>query len=147
MSWGIRDSITRCGREGIVLLCSELGQPHLQCWGQLWVSQYQKDIKLLESIQRRATEMVNGLEGKPHEEQLRSLGLLSLEETEGRAHCSYNFPTKESGEAGTDLFSVVTNDRTQGKGLKLCQGRFRVIKHPWLSPHPNYAELAWSAIM
>ena len=35
-------------REGIVLLCSELGQPHLQCWGQLWALQYKKDIQPLE---------------------------------------------------------------------------------------------------
>lgn len=33
-----------------------------------WVPQYQKDIKLLESFQKRATEMVNDLEGKVYEE-------------------------------------------------------------------------------
>ncbi|KAF4787718.1 hypothetical protein TURU_168619 [Turdus rufiventris] len=37
---GIRYSMASWAREGIVLLCSELGQPHLQCWGQLWVPQY-----------------------------------------------------------------------------------------------------------
>ena len=45
-------------RQGrIVLLCSELGQPHLQCWGQLWVTQSEKDIKALEGTQRIATKM------------------------------------------------------------------------------------------
>ena len=68
----------RWAREGIVLLCSEVGQPHLQCWGQLWVPQYKKDIKLLESVQRRAAKMLKGLEGKLNEQQLRSLGLCSL---------------------------------------------------------------------
>lgn len=36
--------------------------------------------------------MVKGLEGKPCEEHLRSLGLLSLEETERRPLCSPQLP-------------------------------------------------------
>ena len=52
--------------------------------------------------------MVKGLEGKPCEEWLRSLGLLSLEETEGRPHCSYSFLGRGSTGTGTDLCSVVT---------------------------------------
>ncbi|RMC07262.1 hypothetical protein DUI87_16719 [Hirundo rustica rustica] len=50
--------------------CPDLGQPHLQCWGQFWVPQYKKDIKLLECVQRRATRMVKGAEVKPYEELL-----------------------------------------------------------------------------
>ena len=43
--------------------------------------QYQKDMKLLECIvQRRAMEMVKGLEGKMPEERLRSLGWFSPEQ-------------------------------------------------------------------
>ena len=58
--------------------------------------------------------MVKGLEERPCEEWLRSLGLFSLEETEERAHCSYNFLVRERGGADTDLCSGVTVTGPEG---------------------------------
>lgn len=71
---------------GIVLLCSVLMWPHLESCVQIKTPQYRKDIKLLESTQKRATSMMKGFELKPCGEQLRSFGLFGLEETEGRPH-------------------------------------------------------------
>lgn len=68
-----------CAREGIVLLCSGLGQPHLAHRVQFWALQYKKDIELLGSIQKRAIRMVKGISKKPCEEWLMSLGLFSPE--------------------------------------------------------------------
>ncbi|NWI48887.1 ITA8 protein, partial [Calyptomena viridis] len=59
------------------LLCSALVGPHLEYCGSFGHHNIRKT--LLESIQRRAMRMVNGLEGKLCEEQLRSLDLFSLE--------------------------------------------------------------------
>ena len=56
-------------------------------------------------------------------------GFLSIraeEKTQRRPHGGYSFLTRGEGGEGTDLFSVVINDRTQGNGRSMCQGRFRL---------------------
>ena len=63
------------------------GYPHLlEYCVQFWTPQ-RKAINLLQSIQRRPTKMLKGLEGKMYEEHLRSFGLLSQSrEAEGKLH-------------------------------------------------------------
>lgn len=47
---------------------------------QMWDLQYRRDIDLLERVQRRAAEMIRGMEHLSCEDRLRELGLFSLEE-------------------------------------------------------------------
>jgi len=71
---------------------------------------------------------VTGLGGMPYEEQLRTVGLASLEKRrlKGNLIGLYTFLRREHGEGGADLCYLVSGGRTGGNDSKLHQGRFRL---------------------
>ena len=53
-------------------------RPHLEYGNTIWSPFSQGDMKSVESVQRRATKIINGLRNKSYEEQLTLLKLPSL---------------------------------------------------------------------
>ena len=83
----IKSSVASRSREVILPFCSALVRPHLEFWDsiQLWSPQHRKDMDLLEQVQRRAKEMIRGLEHLSYER----IGVVQPAEEKvlGRPYC------------------------------------------------------------
>ena len=101
-------------------------RPHLEYCVLFWDPQHKKDMELLEQIQRRATNMIRGLEHLLYEDRLRVLGLFSLEKRRLQSDLmTFQYLKGSYRKEGDRLFSRVCCNRTKRNGFKIKKDRFR----------------------
>jgi hypothetical protein len=87
----IRRNIKLKSKEIIVALYKALVRPRLEYCIQAWNPNLVKDIELLESVQRRATRMINGLKNDSYAIRLKKSGLTTLVDRRNRGDLIQTF--------------------------------------------------------
>ena len=88
---------------------------------------YQKDIQKIESIQRRATKLVLGMESKTYEERLKTLELPTriYRRARGDMIQVYKYLHKLN-KCPEDMFELAGEGRTRGHSYKLKKSQFKL---------------------
>jgi len=74
----IKRTFNGLDKDSFNILYGTYVRPHLEYCAQAWAPYYQKDMNMLEKVQRRATKLVSSIRKLRYEDRLKYLGLFSL---------------------------------------------------------------------
>ena len=104
-------------------------RPHLEYANCIWNPLHNKDIQMVENVQRRATKILPQLFEKSYEERLRVLGLLTLayRRLRGDLIQTYKVMHEINDVAKESLFELASpTSATRGHSFKIKKQRTRL---------------------
>jgi len=121
----ISRTFTIRSKDVILQLYKSLVRPHLEYCIQAWRPHLQKDIKLLEGVQHRATKLIENFGSLSYEQRLSKLNLTTLETRRLRGDLLQMFKLlKGFDDVDYKELGVFSSNSLRGHSLKLFKDRF-----------------------
>ena len=127
----IRRSFTHLDKESMLILYKSLIRPLLEYGHSVTFPRFEKDKKLLERVQRRATKLIPELKDKEYEERLRILKLPSLQYRRERGDMIECYKYTHNLYKSQPPFQLNTGTITRGHAYKIKKvfARLECRKH------------------
>ena len=123
----LRRNFTYINRTNFNYLYKGLIRPKIEYASQVYNPIYQQEIQTIESIQRRATKMVLGLQDKSYEERLKILKLPTLIYRRARGDLIQVYKYLHSiNKCPEGMFNLAGDTRTRGHSLKLKKSQYKL---------------------
>jgi hypothetical protein len=147
LTYLIRKSFSHLPHDLLIKIYKTYVRPVLEYGYQIWNPYFEKDISMLERVQRRFTKLGNGLRNLTYEERLSVLGLTTLEERRRRGDLIETFKILNEYYDCSELklmFCLNQNTNLRGHSLKLDKQSFR--QNPWKHFLSNRVVDAWNGL-
>jgi hypothetical protein len=127
----IRRSFTYLDRNSMLTMYKTLVRPLIEYGHAIIYPRYEKDKKLIEGVQRRATKIIKELKDKEYPDRLNALKLPSLQYRRDRGDMIETYKFTHGNYTSTYPFINDEDNSRRGHSFKLKKGRFytNVRKH------------------
>jgi len=123
----IKRNFTDRFKETIMPLYKSLVRPHLEYCVPIWSPHYQKDIELVEGVQRHATKLIEDVRNLHYEECIKKLNLMTLEKIRHSSDLIKTFKIINGCyNLQSDLFFTYDEGQRRGHSKKLYKKRCRL---------------------